>query len=36
MQVLRQFSTAGLVVGTLLFAFSLTPSLLPRPFLSQG
>jgi uncharacterized membrane protein len=27
---------AGLLVGTVFFAFSLTPSLLPRPFLIQG
>lgn len=31
-----QFSTVGLLVGTLFFAFSLTPSLLPRPFMVQG
>lgn len=33
---LRHFSTAGLLLGTLLFAFSLTPSLLPRPTYAQG
>lgn len=36
MQVLRRFSTVGLLIGTLFFAFSLTPSLLPRPFVVQG
>ncbi|SDL35692.1 Uncharacterized membrane protein [Franzmannia pantelleriensis] len=36
MQVLRQFSALGLLLGTLLFAFSLTPSLLPRTFVVQG
>ncbi|QJQ94542.1 MULTISPECIES: alpha/beta-hydrolase family protein [Halomonadaceae] len=36
MQVLRQFSAVGLLVGTLFFAFSLTPSLLPRPLYAQG
>lgn len=43
MQVIRRWSavgqrlsTVGLVVGTLFFAFSLTPSLLPRPFVFQG
>lgn len=29
-------SSVGLVLGTLLFAFSLTPSLLPRPLVAQG
>ncbi len=29
-------SVVGLLVGTVFFAFSLTPSLLPRPFLVQG
>jgi uncharacterized membrane protein len=29
-------SIVGLLLGTLFFAFSLTPSLLPRPFLIQG
>ncbi len=36
MPLLRQFSVTGLLVGTLLFAFSLTPILLPRPWLVQG
>ena len=36
MPLLRHFSVTGLLVGTLLFAFSLTPSLLPRPWLVQG
>lgn len=35
-RLLRQFSATGLLVGTLFFAFSLTPSLLPRPMYSQG
>ncbi len=35
-RVFAQFSTAGLLLGTLFFAFSLTPSLLPRPFPVQG
>lgn len=32
----RSYSTVGLLVGTLFFAASLTPSLLPRGFLTQG
>ena len=32
----RSFSTVGVLLGTLFFAFSLTPSLLPRGFLIQG
>ncbi len=36
MALFRQLSTAGLLLGTLFFAFSLTPSLLPRPFVVQG
>lgn len=32
----RRFSTVGLLVGTLFFAFSLTPSLLPRSVGFQG
>ncbi|MFC6489600.1 alpha/beta hydrolase [Nitratireductor sp. GCM10026969] len=32
----NSFSAAGLFVGTLFFAASLTPSLLPRTFLTQG
>jgi uncharacterized membrane protein len=32
----HSFSTCGLVLGTLFFAASLTPSLLPRSFLTQG
>lgn len=32
----RQFSVVGLLLATLFFAFSLTPSLVPRPFLVQG
>lgn len=30
------FSTTGLLVGTLFFALSLTPSLLPRTYVTQG
>src|SRR5262245_29682526 len=32
----HSFSTCGLVLGTLFFAASLTPSLLPRSYLTQG
>nr|WP_238375978.1 alpha/beta-hydrolase family protein [Ectothiorhodospira magna] len=32
----KGFSVVGLLVGTLFFAFSLTPSLVPRPFGIQG
>ncbi len=32
----RPLCTVGLVLGTLLFAFSLSPSLVPRPFAFQG
>jgi uncharacterized membrane protein len=32
----RSFSAIGVLLGTLFFAFSLTPSLLPRGFLIQG
>jgi len=32
----NSFSTAGLLLGTLFFAASRTPSLLPRTFLTQG
>lgn len=35
-RIFGQFSTVGLLLGTLFFAFSLTPSLLPRPYLIQG
>ena len=31
-----QLNIVGLLVGTVLFSFSLTPSLLPRPFFIQG
>ena len=34
--LLRNFSTAGLLVGTVFFAMSLTPTLLPRPDVMQG
>lgn len=34
--VFRRLSGVGLVLGTLLFAFSLTPSLVPRPLVAQG
>lgn len=33
---LRSLSTSGLILGTLFFAASLTPSLVPRPFVLQG
>ncbi|MBX3596791.1 MAG: alpha/beta-hydrolase family protein [Rhizobiaceae bacterium] len=40
MQLMRDFwhslTAIGLVVGTIFFAFSLTPSLLPRDFILQG
>ncbi|RLK48786.1 putative membrane protein [Alkalispirillum mobile] len=36
LRLFRQFSTVGLLLGTLFFAFSLTPSLLPRTYLVQG
>ncbi len=36
MRSLLNFCTAGLLTGTLFFAFSLTPSLLPRTFEVQG
>src|SRR5262245_10542630 len=32
----HSFSTCGLLLGTLFFAASLTPSLLPRSYLTQG
>lgn len=32
----RSFSAAGLLLGTLFFAASLTPTLLPRTYLTQG
>src|SRR5262245_39638557 len=32
----HSFSTSGLLLGTIFFAASLTPSLLPRSFLTQG
>src|SRR5262245_35300073 len=32
----RSFSTCGLLLGALFFAASLTPTLLPRNFLTQG
>ena len=32
----HSFSTGGLLVGTLFFAASLTPSLIPRTYLTQG
>ena len=35
-QFLRSLSTSGLILGTLFFAASLTPSLVPRPFVLQG
>lgn len=33
---LRSFSLAGLLIGTLCFAASLTPTLIPRDYLTQG
>ncbi|OOG21483.1 hypothetical protein B1C78_16090 [Thioalkalivibrio denitrificans] len=36
MQLGRQFSTVGLLVGTLFFALSLTPTLVPRGDVTQG
>lgn len=33
---LQRFSSTGLLLGTLLFALSLTPSLVPRPLIAQG
>jgi uncharacterized membrane protein len=35
-RILQQFSATGLLLGTLFFAVSLTPSLVPRPFLLQA
>lgn len=32
----NSFSTTGLLIGTLFFAFSLTPTLIPRNYLTQG
>ncbi|WP_447553057.1 alpha/beta hydrolase [Vreelandella sp. EE22] len=34
--LLGRFSSTGLLLATLLFALSLTPSLVPRPLLAQG
>jgi uncharacterized membrane protein len=36
MQLNRYFSTTGLLVGTLFFALSMTPTLLPRSEITQG
>ncbi|MBK5936191.1 alpha/beta hydrolase [Halorhodospira halophila] len=36
MRLIGPLSTVGLLLGTLFFAFSLTPSLVPRPFAFQG
>ncbi|WP_081158355.1 alpha/beta hydrolase [Ensifer aridi] len=36
LSLLRSFSTSGLLVGFLFFAVSLTPSLIPRPYLIQA
>ncbi len=36
MQLIRYFSTTGLLVGTLFFALSMTPTLLPRSEITQG
>ncbi len=35
-RLLRSLSPVGLILGTLFFAMSLTPSLVPRPFVMQG
>lgn len=35
-RLLLSFSVTGLILGTLLFAASLTPSLLPRTYVTQG
>ncbi len=35
-RLLRSLSPIGLILGTLFFAVSLTPSLVPRPFVMQG
>jgi uncharacterized membrane protein len=35
-RILKSFSATGLLLGTVFFAFSLTPSLVPRPFLLQA
>ena len=35
-RVWRSFSATGLLLGTLFFAASLTPTLLPRIFVTQG
>ena len=35
-RLLVSFSATGLVLGTLFFAASLTPSLLPRTYVTQG
>lgn len=36
LRIVRSLSTLGLVIGSLFFAASLTPSLVPRDFLLQG
>ncbi|PCF95264.1 alpha/beta hydrolase [Vreelandella nigrificans] len=36
MSLINRFSGVGLLVATLFFAFSLTPSLVPRPVVAQG
>ncbi len=36
LKILKSFSATGLLLGTVFFAFSLTPSLVPRPFLVQA
>ncbi|MFN0129388.1 MAG: alpha/beta hydrolase [Verrucomicrobiales bacterium] len=36
MSLLNRLHGVGLLIGAVFFAFSLTPSLLPRPFLIQG
>lgn len=36
LRILKSFSATGLLLGTVFFAVSLTPSLVPRPFLLQA
>jgi len=36
LRYLKSFSTTGLLIGTLFFAASLTPTLIPRNYLTQG
>jgi uncharacterized membrane protein len=36
LKFLQSLSTTGLILGTLFFIASLTPTLIPRTYLSQG